>query len=132
MQNDEHRYRFTLAHEIGHAILHRKLLKGLISSADDDDVLSLKDCSKWERKLEIQANLFASYLLVPEAPLYNLYMEVKRKLNINDYAPLYLDEQPCNKEDCYKMFYVLSKIFNVSKEVIKYRLKNENLLLTSE
>ena len=54
------------------------------------------------------------------------------ELNINDYAPLYLDEQPCNKEDCYKMFYVLSKIFNVSKEVIKYRLKNENLLLTSE
>ena len=51
---------------------------------------------------------------------------------INDYAPLYLDEQPCNKEDCYKMFYVLSKIFNVSKEVIKYRLKNEKLLLTPE
>lgn len=59
-------------------------------------------------------------------------MEVKRKLNINDYVPLYLDEQPCNIEDCYKMFYVLSKIFNVSKEVIKYRLKNEKLLLTPE
>lgn len=132
LQNDEHRYRFTLAHEIGHAVLHRKLLKGLIASADDDDVLSLKDCSKWERRLEIQANLFASYLLVPKAPLYNLYMEVKRKLNINDYVPLYLDEQPCNIEDCYKMFYVLSKIFNVSKEVIKYRLKNEKLLLTPE
>ena len=132
LQSDEHRYRFTLAHEIGHSVLHRRLLKNFIASAEDKDVLTSNYCSDWEKRLEIQANIFASRLLVPEAPLINYYMEIKNKLGINTTSPLYLDNQPCNKEDCHKMFYVLSKIFNVSKEVIKFRLIDDKLLVVND
>lgn len=126
--DEVHRYRFTLAHEIGHSVLHRELLKHYVSSAEDKDVLTYTYSSNWEKRLEIQANTFASFLLIPKAPLINYYMEIKRNLGINDDVPLYLDNQPCNKKDCLKMFYALSKIFNVSKEAIMYRLINSKLL----
>ena len=42
---------------------------------------------------------------------------------------LCLDSQPCNVNDVNYALLKLSEHFNVSKEVIKYRLKNENLLI---
>lgn len=77
MVEDMHRYRFTLAHELGHAYLQQKLLKHLVADAHDEDVLDLKNSSKWEKRLEIQANHFAAFLLMPQNPMINIYMEVK-------------------------------------------------------
>ena len=44
-------YRFTLAHELGHAYLHQHLLKNVVAFADDMDVLEMKNCKKWEHRL---------------------------------------------------------------------------------
>lgn len=71
MERDMHRYRFTMAHELGHAYLQQPLLKHLVADAHDKDVLDLKNCSKWEKRLEIQANHFAAFLLMPQNPLIN-------------------------------------------------------------
>ncbi|MFH1872629.1 MAG: ImmA/IrrE family metallo-endopeptidase [Pseudomonadota bacterium] len=54
------RIRFTQAHELGHYILHRQA-KELFQCSDDD----MLNWSKDERDMEAQADLFASYLLMP-------------------------------------------------------------------
>jgi IrrE N-terminal-like domain len=54
------RIRFTQAHELGHYILHRKLRDSFQCS--DSDMLNW---SKDDKDIEGQADLFASYLLMP-------------------------------------------------------------------
>lgn len=54
------RIRFTQAHELGHYILHRALREEFLCS--DEDML---DWSQDEKDIESQADLFASYLLMP-------------------------------------------------------------------
>lgn len=54
------RIRFTQAHELGHYILHR-LLKDSFHCSNKD----MLNWSKDERDIEAQADLFASYLLMP-------------------------------------------------------------------
>jgi len=58
-----HRQRFTIAHELGHFLLH----KGIQMHVDDDFVVNLRDAesskaTSWE---EIEANRFAAELLMP-------------------------------------------------------------------
>lgn len=54
------RIRFTLAHELGHYILHRRGKGDLRCNHED-----MLDWSEDERSIEAQADLFASYLLMP-------------------------------------------------------------------
>ncbi|MDZ4077624.1 ImmA/IrrE family metallo-endopeptidase [Hydrocarboniphaga sp.] len=54
------RVRFTQAHELGHYILHREHRQSFECSSDD-----MLDWSEEEKNLEGQADLFASYLLMP-------------------------------------------------------------------
>lgn len=54
------RVRFTQAHELGHYILHRQLRESFQCS--DADMLNW---SNDDKNLEVQADLFASYLLMP-------------------------------------------------------------------
>lgn len=54
------RVRFTQAHELGHYILHRLARESFQCSHDD-----MLNWSKDERDIEAQADLFASYLLMP-------------------------------------------------------------------
>lgn len=75
-----------------------------------------------------EANLFASYLLIPEKNLFVYFNKILEELNIHK-KQLCLDSQPCNVNDVNYALLKLSEHFNVSKEVIKYRLKNENLLI---
>lgn len=128
MVEDMHRYRFTLAHELGHAYLQQKLLKHLVADAHDKDVLDLKNSSKWEKRLEIQANHFAAFLLIPQNPMINIYMEVKSKLNYPLESPLRMDNDATSIHDCKIMFSVLSEFFGVSKQVAMIRLLDEKLI----
>lgn len=54
------RIRFTLAHELGHYLLHRKIQEAFNCSEAD-----MLYWDSPERQLEVQADLFASYLLMP-------------------------------------------------------------------
>lgn len=128
MNKDMYRYRFTLAHELGHAYLQQQLLKHLVADAHDEDVMDLKNYSKWEKRLEIQANHFAAFLLMPQNPLINIYMEVKSKLNYHLESPLRMDDNATSIHDCKIMFSVLSKYFEVSKQVAMIRLLDEKLI----
>jgi hypothetical protein len=54
------RVRFTQAHELGHYILHRQLRESFQCSGDD-----MLNWSNDDKDIEGQADLFASYLLMP-------------------------------------------------------------------
>ncbi len=75
-QDRPSRYRFTLAHEIAHGELHRELyLASPFSTIEGwkEFVLGLSD-SDYD-KLEIQANMFASMVLMPADSTRGSFME---------------------------------------------------------
>ncbi|MBD3244479.1 MAG: ImmA/IrrE family metallo-endopeptidase [Candidatus Moranbacteria bacterium] len=64
-QDNEGRKRFTIAHELAHAILHHKKLKKEKRIVDYRKPLTDYENSA-ELRREIQANMFAAELLMPE------------------------------------------------------------------
>ena len=126
---DEHRRNFTLAHEIGHLCLHEPYLRNHAKKFVDystDSIKLLQD--DLVKMMEVQANSFASYLLMPQTRLIN---EVNRVFKLMDIRTgrFYLDNQMCNIKDVETALRSLSDTFNVSKEAIKYRLIKERLLI---
>lgn len=127
---DSPRWRFTVAHESGHIVLHKELLQShqIEELCDDDNIVASNDITdslmdQEYKRLEIQANKFASCFLMPMLPLAYHFTLSKDRNNIR--LPwLFLDDQPCNIADCENVFSDLSAIFGVSKESIKYRLIN--------
>lgn len=76
--NFENRTRFTIAHEIGHFVLHGGLFKNLgINSIEDLNIFATKLTDEEHGWLEYQAYSFASHVLVPTQPLIN---ELKKRL----------------------------------------------------
>lgn len=99
------RQRFTIAHELGHALLHADKLKnnpdlGIYYRKSKDSYESPDEHNITEEK---EANHFAAHILMPEKLL--------RK-----FAPL------CNSSPIR-----LAEIFNVSAQALKFHLLNLNL-----
>ena len=67
----EGRYSFTLAHEVGHHVLH----KAIFESANNDTMVCREDANKPIE--ERQADHFAGALLMPEERIRQLYKELK-------------------------------------------------------
>lgn len=71
----EGRIRFTQAHELGHYVLHR-LKRDAFQCTEED----MRDWSPDEQNIEAQADLFASYLLMP---LDDFRSQVPDKVDLN-------------------------------------------------
>ena len=122
-RKNPHRFRFTVAHEIGHLVLHG----GLISS------LTLKNKQAWKKaiseidarmytRLEIQAGIFAAQVLVPTPVLLAGVEEIAQRAEDNKFN---LSEAG---DDAYDFVArPLAQRFNVSTEVISRRIKAEGL-----
>ena len=129
LKEDINRLRFTLAHEIGHLVLHQELLGNYISEHVDRKEhfsLTLKSLD-FNKRMEIQANIFASTLLLP----YKfLKFDVAQYFidNNNNKGFLYLDEQPGNQNTVYTFLGILQSKYKISKEMAKIRLKQLHLL----
>jgi Zn-dependent peptidase ImmA (M78 family) len=113
----EARMRFSLAHEIGHMVLHRGLFEGRNITCIDDykgfqNAIS-EDDYMW---IERQANSFAGCLLVPQKQLLEKVEEAERK-HIS-----YITGSP------NPVFSQLPGIFNVSEDVMAIRLQKERLI----
>ncbi len=68
--NDGHRL-FTVAHEAGHVELHTEILKSHLSNPQDSLFGNAEPPAPLQHpRLEIQADLFASFLLVPTLEFY--------------------------------------------------------------
>lgn len=66
--NDDHRRNFTLAHEIGHLCLHLSLFLqlGIYVEGQASDYYYHYLSEIMQKRMEYQANTFASYLLMPD------------------------------------------------------------------
>ena len=78
--------------------------------------------------MEVQANSFASYMLMPQTRLINEVNRIFKLMNIRT-GRFYLDNQMCNIKEVETALRSLSDTFNVSKEAMKYRLIKEGLLI---
>lgn len=101
---DEARCNFTIAHECGHYILHQKLY-------DDADMTLFHDIENPKTKMiETQANMFASYILMPT----NLVL--KQWSKIDYHAPF------------ENTLFDLTRFFRVSREAMINRLRTAQLI----
>ncbi len=131
LHENKNRERFTIAHEIGHFFLnHCKLLHSdFVIERDLLNIHDKQDNSKYER-LEVQANIFASCLLLPKNYFIGKIYEIKEQLNIKNkgFGEIYVDNQRCNLTDYHELLSCLSQYFGVSKQAIEIKLKKLNLL----
>ncbi len=100
------RCNFTIAHEFGHYILHKKLYNEeniQLYHYGDNQTNAIKN-------METQADRFASYLLMPTIPL------MRKLSSINQNQPF------------EKTLFELTRFFKVSKEAMVIRLKKLGLV----
>ena len=112
------RLRFSLAHETGHFILHKDIYASF-GIKDFDDFYRLLEEIPQEAydRLEIQANKFANYLLVPRE---RLLIEKKEQLQKIDKQ---LDLTKIDKATLNAYMAVpISKVFGISDSVVEIAL----------
>ena len=116
------RARFTFAHEAGHLSLHSSyILSQRIASVESWKKIILGEGSGRD-SMEIQANMFASFLLMPSDHLEKEFEQVKATLRRH---PDFKDG--AFPEDSVLAPYAannIAKIFDVSVEYAQYRLIN--------
>ncbi len=116
------RYRFTLAHEIGHILLHANILKSnKVNSVDDYLEFVNNIGAEDHRWAEWQADCFAGLVLVPPRPLELKFREAQRKIRVPG-IPF---------KDPIIYGYIadwISDYFEVSQKVVETRLVYDNLI----
>ncbi|MBN9399555.1 MAG: ImmA/IrrE family metallo-endopeptidase ['Candidatus Kapabacteria' thiocyanatum] len=119
------RFRFSLAHEVGHAILHRSLAHLHRPKSRKEYVLMTQNMnSMYHALFEWQANEFAGRILVPKHRL-EAHLEAQRVF-VTAAAQMVGGSIPQLSEI---LSMGLSDIFDVSQEVIGIRLREEGVLL---
>ncbi len=120
------RYRFTLAHEMGHFVLHRELYKEMGFKTSEDWKNFRKEVDeKVLNSYEFQANEFAGRLLVPYVHLQNEIEKIKPK--IDKYKNM-VEGKDIDKEILLPFLSLdLHRKFEVSDQVMLRRLRSENL-----
>lgn len=111
LQHSKGRQRFTVAHELGHYIMHRNSKKELF--VDKDYIVKFRSNKKYsstELKQEKEANAFAAALLMPKNFVLN---ELSK-------------EQTITENDLIE---VLAKRFEVSVPAMTYRIADLNSFL---
>jgi Zn-dependent peptidase ImmA (M78 family) len=129
-KNLEESLRFTLAHELGHIVLHKKIFENIEfqDSRDWKKYIFSHNNGEYEL-LERQADDFAGLLLVPEKFLRPLFDEVIHKHSqsfVKKFFPL-IKEKGLNRFEFVRIFqdYIgkkLSPVFNVNYRVISIRI----------
>jgi hypothetical protein len=117
------RYRFSLAHELAHLVIHRDIFAALRYS----DVRQWKEAmasipESQYRFIEIQAYALAGLILVPERPLADMVAdraEAAAKAGIK-FAEIDMRNRKIIESN-------IGKSFEVSQEVIARRMEKDNL-----
>lgn len=134
LQSDIQKFNFTLAHELGHLALHRKIKIKYDKEDENEDIETVSEyISKKELKtdsdwLEWQANFYASSLLMPAEIFEAVLNKEQRNLGISRTGIIYVDNQPCNQQSLYQLTNLLSLRFKVSRSAVEYRLSKLKLI----
>ena len=121
------RWRFTVAHEIGHIILHSDAIiqakTNLMEDYVEENIPDVDASGDIIRRMEIQANMFASLLLLPPGEFLGEYYKLFQIRGIRNFPYLQLDSQPCNINLLEWIKGSLAAHFNVSKASVEKRLQ---------
>jgi hypothetical protein len=112
------RYRFTLAHEVGHAIMHEGVYRhrAFNTTGDWKDFMETFSENQWSW-LEWQANQFAGLILVPSH-----HLEKRVKYHSKQIKALGIKNEAVAMD---RIVELLSRDFVVSREVILRRINKE-------
>lgn len=100
-------------------------------SDEEDYVLSAAGLLNPEiARLEYQANVFATCLLMPRKRFFENFVQITRRLDIKDkgFGKLYVDGQDCNQQGFYLVTNALMREFGVSRAAVTMRLQTLGLL----
>lgn len=130
--NSSHRARFTLAHEIGHLLLkHNKHMSHEYCRNADIEIenpvsIGIEDVSR----MEWQANCFASCLLLPSKQFTKQFLVETETHELLDrgHGLLFVDQQRCNIDTYHRVTSPLMHQFEVSRSVVRLRLKKLGFL----
>lgn len=128
---NKHRERFTIGHEIGHFYLrHDQYLRSETIVEHDLFINSEKEKFSNYQRLEFQANLFASDLLLPSDFLKAAVTLLRDREGMRDkgHGYIFVDDQPCNYGAYNLVLLELSTFFEVSIQAIEIKLKRMGLL----
>ena len=124
---EPHRLRFSLAHELAHAYLHREKLKQYESFFMVNDPLAYNPPETEFHWFDVQANDFASYLLMPDAAFKQAVAMLFLQHGLHNF-PFVIDNQNGKFRIYYSMVDSLAAHFDVSNEHVKSRLLKDELV----
>jgi Zn-dependent peptidase ImmA (M78 family) len=78
--------------------------------------------------LEWQANYYASTLLMPKDTFKAALILSQQKIGISRVGKIFVDNQPANQADFYKLITMLSEFFKVSRTAVDIILKKMGLV----
>ena len=120
------RSRFTLAHELGHLFMAHD--RFMFRERTDEDDLQEHSYSRLDfidvRRMEWQANYFASTMLLPSAQFcaHLFAIASRRELRDRGFGLLFVDHQPVNQDNFYAVTDYLAETFRVSRQATVIRL----------
>ncbi len=135
LKEDYNKFNFTLAHELGHLALHRKITFIRNESEGNEPTDTVKEVyreksnfsteSEW---LEWQANTYATALLMPELIVRKALRLKQQEKAIRNPGKIFVDDESWNKIIYRDIIVELSNFFKVSFTAIEYRLQKLNLI----
>jgi Zn-dependent peptidase ImmA (M78 family) len=122
----ENRFRFTVAHEVGHYILHKEIFEILEFGSVEEwkyNIINRFDSKKYGW-LEKQADMFASMVLMPKWHVEEKFKEAAEKVTKQGFG-IQFDSDLFNQ-------YVsrwMAQLFNVSEQAMSIRLSKEKYIV---
>lgn len=137
LAHEDTKFRFTIAHELGHYTLHRNLpigedvaLKRVIQDTDvhfgggPKALVTPRDWIEW------QANFFAAALLVPRATIGGAVKKVQKGMGItNNLGQILWERHSYSYNDLKQQIEELGLIYLVSFSVMRYRLEGLKIIV---
>ncbi|MGO7050374.1 ImmA/IrrE family metallo-endopeptidase [Rhizobium johnstonii] len=128
---NRNRERFTLGHEIGHFCLNHGAYLASESIIENDLLINADNATGFNHeRLEFQANLFSSNLILPDDIFRQKTAEFRQLLGITDrgHGYIFVDDQPCNYTVYEQLLTSLLSYFEVSKQAIQIKFRSFGML----
>ncbi len=122
-QDPPRRYRFTLAHETGHVVLHKSVFQRFTFSTIEEYKRQVRQIDETDhRRLEFQGYAFAGLVLVPGK---QLEAQLMKAIDLAASQGFSIADYPDVAQDYVEQW--LANVFLVSTDVIQRRLQLDKL-----
>ena len=111
---------FTIAHELGHYFLKHLETEEAEIICLDRDFQRMDDSDDAKKEREVEANYFASCLLMPLNLIHPVFANFMQSQQLFDV--LYVDKQQCNYVAYKKCIRIFQLYFTASESAIRFRL----------